>query len=202
MNGIGLDNSPAIVTLLTSVPPLTFESTSGSWEFMVPSGCHAVVVGEAQGRLTMLRGVLSPNVRGRDMWNDPVADGEALLGALSLTQDPEKGMLEPDFRNLPSGSAGAGWGVNLRATNGSIVEPGYCIAFSNGFPQVVTPCKTISGGSDSTLFAGNIPPGVYTLEPVAPSGATNFACDLPLLPILPNTVTQVDYETDTSRNCE
>jgi hypothetical protein len=174
--------------------PGAFTNTDGDGNFYfdVPIGSRLVVVASMPTQpelVPMIRGVVvADRLRPRVFYMVHTSD-LAGLAALGVSFDPQQAIAQIDFRNASIG----GYGAAL-THNGTVVAPGFGIAFDNAGPQVSQ--ITVAGGDGSTLTLGNIPPQDVTFSAVVPAGAT-LPCqarDANPLPLRAGMITWFDFE--------
>jgi hypothetical protein len=181
------------ITTLEGPPQATQVDTQWDFYFDVPDGSRLImrVPSATSDYLPMIRGVVAhDHLRIRNFYMLGADEIAAAEGALGVTFDPAKAILEVDFRNATIG----GYGVTLTRA-GNPVTPEFGVALDgNDAPQLSQ--VTVVGGNGSTLLLANLPPGNVSFTPIVPAGAT-LPCqarDADPLPLVAGTVTWFDYE--------
>jgi hypothetical protein len=192
--GGGLDG--VTVSVLGDSQSATTDA-NGNFFVDAPEGSRLILKATAPSRpelFPMIRGVVAQeNLRPRVfyMLGPPDVTSATSLG---LTFDPNKAIVEVDFRNAEIG----GYGATLQR-NGSAVVPGFGIAYEDDGDPAASQI-TVSGGGGSTLLLGDLAVGDATFTPIVP-GAATLPCqprDANPLPLLAGTVTWFDFECGTA----
>lgn len=165
----------------------------GDFYFDAAEGSRLVVKAEATNRpelMPMIRGVIArEDLRPRVFYLAGPPEVTAATG-LGKTFDPQKAIVEVDFRNATIG----GYYATLTGTTGAKTPEFGLVYDDNGDIQLGT--TTVTGGSGSTLLLANLVTGDATFAAIVPTAAT-LPCqprDANPLPLVAGVVTWFDYE--------
>lgn len=180
-----------------SPPMVTTTDADGNFFFYLPLGAAIVMKVEAPDdkHLAMIRGLVVGTNRPRTFYlTGP--DELGALKSLGFTLDPDKALVEVDFRNSKQG----GYSVTMMS-GGTALTPGFGAALDkDGVPQ--STMMTLAGGKGSTLYLGNVEKGDVSFEPnIGDAGLPCQPCDGPKLPTQAGVVTWYDFECGTATDC-
>ncbi len=181
------------VVTLEGTPQMTLTDEQGDFYFDAPEGSRLIMQVKERGQmLSMIRGVLAyDHIRPRVFYLLTAEEVTATESALGISFDPNKAIVEVDFRNAEIG----GYGATLTTSTNVALMPAFGVALdANEQPQASQ--VTVAGGNGSTLLLGGLPEGSATFTPIVPERAS-LPClprDANPLPLVAGVVTWFDFE--------